>query len=106
MALVRKAFLMILKPGYRAEYEKRHNPIWPELAGLLSDHGVKKYSIFLDPRTNYLFGYVEVESEERWDQIASDPVCRRWWTHMRELMETNEDASPLAFPLDEVFHLE
>ena len=27
----REAFKMYLKPGYEAEYEKRHAAIWPEL---------------------------------------------------------------------------
>ena len=103
---LRKAFLMVLKPGCRVEYEDRHNPIWPELAQVLREHGLHNYSIFHDPRTNHLFGYVEIESEDRWNLIASDPVCRRWWEHMQELMETNDDASPVSLPLDEVFHLD
>ena len=32
----REAFKMYLKPGYEAEYEKRHAAIWPELKALLS----------------------------------------------------------------------
>ena len=32
------------------------------------------------PDGNYhLFAYAEIESEERWQAIASTPVCRRWW---------------------------
>jgi L-rhamnose mutarotase len=26
----RKAFVMSVNPGAEQEYEKRHNPIWPE----------------------------------------------------------------------------
>ena len=47
--MVRKAFLMTLKPGHQAEYQRRHNPIWPELQQVLREHGVRNYSIFLDP---------------------------------------------------------
>ena len=36
----REAFKMYLKPGYEAEYEKRHAAIWPELKALLSKNGV------------------------------------------------------------------
>ena len=35
----RLAFKMKLKPGFAAEYEKRHNEIWPELKKLLYDAG-------------------------------------------------------------------
>ena len=104
--MIRKAFLMTLRPGQQAEYERRHNPIWPELQAVLKAHGVHRYSIFLDRRTDTLFACADIESEERWAAIAETEVCRRWWAHMAELMETNPDQSPLAVPLDEVFRLE
>ena len=44
----REAFKMYLKPGYEAEYEKRHAAIWPELKALLSKNGVSDYSIYWD----------------------------------------------------------
>ncbi|HEX7754466.1 MAG TPA: L-rhamnose mutarotase [Niabella sp.] len=31
---------------------------------------------------------------------------QRWWTFMRDIMETNADDSPVAVPLTEVFHLD
>ncbi len=103
--MIRKAFLMTLRPGWQEEYERRHNPIWPELEATLRAHGVRQYSIFLDRRTDRLFAYAEIESEARWEAIAATEICRRWWAHMAELMLTHEDLSPLAEPLDEVFHL-
>lgn len=105
--MIRKSFLMTLKPGAETEYERRHNPIWPELEQVLRNHGVSNYSIFLDRRNNsQLFAYAEIESEERWRQIAQTDVCRRWWAYMKELMLTNEDNSPQSVELDEVFHLD
>jgi L-rhamnose mutarotase len=104
--MIRKAFLMILRPGNQGEYERRHNPIWPELQEVLRRHGARNYSIFLDRETDRLFAYVEIESEELWANIAQTEVCRRWWAHMRDLMLTNDDNSPVAINLDEVFHLD
>jgi L-rhamnose mutarotase len=104
--MIRKAFLMTLKAGCQPEYERRHNPIWPELQAVLQTHGVHNYSIFLDRSTDRLFGYAEIESEKRWQQIAQTEVCQRWWKHMNELMLTNPDDSPMAIDLDEVFHLD
>ena len=52
------------------------------------------------------FGYAEIESEERWAAVASTDVCRRWWRHMRELMPSNPDDSPVSRELREVFHIE
>jgi L-rhamnose mutarotase len=104
--MIRKAFLMTLKPGFREEYERRHNPIWPELQEVLKEQGVHNYSIFLDNGSERLFAYAEIESEERWQQIAETESCRRWWSYMKELMLTNEDHSPQSVALSEVFHLD
>jgi L-rhamnose mutarotase len=104
--LIRKAFLMTLRPRHEDEYQRRHNPIWPELQDVLKQSGVHNYSIFLDRDNSRLFAYAEIESEERWQQIAQTEVCQRWWRHMKDLMLTNEDNSPVATILDEVFHLD
>jgi L-rhamnose mutarotase len=104
--MIRKAFRMAVHPGRAAEYEARHNPIWPELAEVLAAHGAHNYSIFLDPADGSLFGYVEVEDEARWAAIAATEVCRRWWRFMREVMPANPDGSPVSAPLREVFHLD
>ena len=106
MTVVRRAFRMSVSPGRQAEYASRHQPIWPELEKTLLLHGVRTYAIYLDPDTNDLFAYVEFESEDRWAAVASTDVCRRWWHHMRELMPSNPDDSPVALPLSEVFHIE
>jgi len=105
--MIRKSFLMTLKPGTWVEYERRHNPIWTELQQVLKNHGVHNYSIFLDRSSDgSLFGYAEIESEELWQRIAETDVCRRWWSYMKDLMLTNEDDSPMATDLSEVFHLD
>jgi L-rhamnose mutarotase len=104
--MIRKAFLMMLKPGSQFEYERRHNPVWPELESVLKQNGVQNYSIFLDRTTDRLFAYAEIESEEQWQRIAGTEVCRHWWAHMKELMLTNADNSPVTVELESVFHLD
>jgi L-rhamnose mutarotase len=47
--MIRKAFRMAVNPDQYEEYERRHNPIWPELQEVLKAHGAHSYSIFLDP---------------------------------------------------------
>ena len=63
--MIRKAFVMMVNPDRHEEYEKRHNPIWPELEDALKQHGVRSYSIFLLPETTQLFAYAEIEDEAR-----------------------------------------
>jgi len=104
--MIRKAFKMSVHADLQAEYARRHNPIWRDLEDTLLAHGVRTYSIYLDPGTSELFAYAEIESEERWAAVASTDVCRRWWRHMRELMPSNPDDSPVSSELREVFHIE
>jgi L-rhamnose mutarotase len=104
--VIRRSFVMQVHPDQHAEYARRHNPIWQELADVLTAHGAHNYSIFLHEATSQLFAYVELEDEARWQAIAQTDVCRRWWAHMGAVMETNPDSSPRSTPLVEVFHLE
>jgi L-rhamnose mutarotase len=103
---IRKALSMSVNAGAEEKYEKRHNPIWPELGKVLKDHGVSNYSIFLHPETRKLFGYAEIENEEQWAAIASTEICQKWWKHMGGIMPSNPDHSPVSAPLREVFHLD
>jgi len=96
---------MSVNPGAEAEYARRHQPIWEDLAAILKAHGVRNYSIFLHPGTRQLFGYAEIEDEARWQSLASTEVCRRWWRFMADVMPSNPDHSPVAVNLNEVFHL-
>jgi L-rhamnose mutarotase len=104
--MIRKAFVMSIDPHRREEYIRRHNPIWDDLRAVLKSHGVSNYSIFLEEETNKLFAYAEIESEEQWNAIAETDACRRWWAHMKDIMPTNADNSPISNNLDEVFHID
>ena len=104
--MIRKAFLMAVNTDAHDEYKRRHDPIWSDLQEVLKQHGVHNYSIFLESDSSRLFAYVEVDSEELWEQIAKTDACRRWWAFMKDIMPTNEDNSPTTTNLDEVFHLD
>jgi L-rhamnose mutarotase len=101
----RYAFKMFLNPGAAAEYRKRHDAISPELAGLLKQAGISNYSIHLDAESHILFAYLERPDDHGMDGLAADPVMRRWWDHMRDIMRANADGSPVAVPLREMFYL-
>ncbi len=102
----RFAFKMRLKPGCRDEYKKRHDEIWPELKELIRSTGVSDYSIFLDAETNILFAVQKQGGQVSSQDLGSNPVVRKWWNYMSDLMETNPDKSPVTTPLEEVFYLE
>lgn len=102
----RQAFKMYLKLGFEAEYEKRHNAIWPELRALLKETGVSDYSIFWDKETNILFAYQIVDGDSSSQDLGDNPIVQKWWAYMADIMDTNADKSPVTIPLTEVFHMD
>ena len=101
-----KTFKMKIKPGCEAEYEKRHNELWPEMKDMIHEYGGKNYSISLDEETLVLYGYIEISDEEKWSRSADTAINRKWWDFMADVMETNPDNSPVSSDLRLVFHLD
>jgi len=99
------AFKMQLHPGMEAEYQRRHDEIWPELVKLLKDAGVSDYSIHLDRETGILFGVLWRSDDHAMDDLPQHPIMQRWWAHMADMMATQPDNEPVATPLIPVFHL-
>ncbi len=104
--MTRFAFKMKLKPGCVEEYTRRHDQIWPELAALLKQTGVSDYSTFFDAETGTLFAVQKQAGASSSQDLGANPVVRRWWEYMSDLMDTNPDKSPVSIPLREVFRME
>lgn len=101
----RIAFRMNLSPGQAAEYEKRHDGIFPELADALKQAGVSDYSIWHDPESNHLFGILTRTDDHTMDALPDTEIMKRWWAHMADIMETDADNVPTQVPLKRVFLL-
>jgi L-rhamnose mutarotase len=102
----RFGFKMKLNPGFKEEYIKRHEVIWPEMYKLLKSEGIGNYSIFLDEETNTLFAYQEQSGESSSQDLGSTEIVKKWWKYMADIMETNPDNSPVSVPLEQVFYME
>jgi len=102
---MRVAFRMQLHKGKEAEYKKRHDEIWPELTELLKRTGVRDYAIFLDEESGGLFGILEIDDAKALDRLPENPVMKKWWAYMKDIMDSNPDNSPVSIPLKEVFYL-
>ena len=99
------AFKMHLLPEKTHEYKTRHDKIWPELKALLSEAGISDYSIFLDEETNILFGTYRASKNNQIKLLPLNPVMRKWWNFMADIMETNPDNEPLSTPLKSMFYM-
>lgn len=101
----RVAFRMRVHPDKIVEYKKRHDEIWPELAQALKDAGVSDYSIWHDPETNYLFATLIRDENHTMADLPKTDANRRWWDFMADVMDYNDDGTPTAVDLVQVFHL-
>jgi L-rhamnose mutarotase len=100
-----RAFRMKLKPGTVDEYRRRHDEIWPELGKLLQDAGIYDYSIFLDEETLHLFAVLKLRAENDIAALPEQPVMRRWWDYMADLMEVEPGNRPKEWALTPMFHM-
>ena len=99
------AFRMQLKPGVVDAYKARHDAIWPELAELLHDSGIRDYSIFLDEEALSLFAVLRLTEDNAREALPEHPVMRKWWDYMAPLMEVEADNKPKEWALEPVFYL-
>ena len=97
---------MKLNQGQKEEYIKRHNELWTELKILLQQAGVSEYSIFLDEETNTLFAFQKVSGDGGSQDLSTNPIVKKWWDFMADIMEVNPDNSPVSVALEEVFYME
>ena len=100
------AFRMVLNPGMRDEYERRHREIWPELVDALHNAGVRDYRIFLDDDSHHLFAILTRTADHSMERLPELAVMRKWWDYMADIMQTAPDHTPLQQPLIPVFELQ
>ena len=74
--MIRKAFVMQVNPDAHEEYQRRHNPIWPELEAVLKDHGAHHYAIYLDKERGSVPALVEIHARGDAQQPGQQPAER------------------------------
>lgn len=100
------AWVLEVRPGYEAEYVKRHDEIWPEMLDALRRAGFRNYSIFRHGLT--LIGYFETDDLLATQKaISADPVNAKWGNWMREIMKVEVDpATDFPYLLPKQFYME
>ena len=92
--------------GMIDEYIRRHDEIWPEMKAVLSEAGIKNYTIWL--QGNELFGYYECAKGIRFagKVQAESEVVAKWNEYMKDVMYMSLDEHTGAQPLlQQVFYL-
>ena len=88
---------MKLKEGFRDEYKKRHDEIWPEMTALLQEAGIRNYTIWRYGHD--LFGYYECDDLARAARVqAGSPVVDRWNAYMKDILIMEFDPETCVTP--------
>ncbi len=101
--MIRRAFIMRLKPNGLADYTRHHNAIWPELVAEIEKQGIAQITIFENDPVLVL--YSEITDLAAWDRLWTSEVHDRWGAIMAPLMEFNNKGIVDSTELHEVFNL-
>ncbi len=101
----RLCFFMNLVPGTEAEYERRHDEIWPEMRDAVEAAGYTNYSLFR--RGTTVVGYAECVPDVATvaAKMAEAEVTPRWNTSFEGIIDSMTDAEGNLLRADEVWHL-
>ncbi len=76
----RFASVIGLKPENRAEYEKLHADVWPDVLAQIAKSNIKNYSIYRYGEILFsYFEYVGNDFEGDMAKMAEDPTTQKWW---------------------------
>lgn len=102
--VIRKAFLLKLKPGALDEYIHWHDNIWPELQEAIANHGIAEITLYQIDDTIVLVS--EVADPDAWEKLWSSDIHKRWGELMNPLMHYHDDGVIDSRELREIWHFE
>ena len=95
----RIGFVLQVRPDRLAEYQRLHDPVWPELQAELRTAGIRNYSLWLRPDGTE-FGYLECDD---WNAVcaylAKSEVHDRWQALMQDFLLTPVDQGEGGQPI-------
>ncbi len=92
-----------LKVGKKEEYIKRHKEIPPEISDLLDQAGYRNYSIWCEG--DMLFGYYELEDQQRANEILSKSEKYAWWRNeMEKYVYKEPETGKKEWSMNEIFY--
>ena len=99
------AWVLGVRPGYEAEYLKRHDEIWPEMLAALKAAGIRNYNIFRHGLV--LFGFFETDDLEATKaSLRRSEADRKWSEWMAPIMKIEVDpATQFPYLLPQQFYM-
>lgn len=107
--MTRYASVIGMKPENRAEYERLHADVWPDILAKIYECNIRNYSIYR--YGELLFSYFEyIGSDFAADMalMAEDPMTQKWWGVCKPLQTPVADRADGEWwaAIPEVFHVD
>jgi len=67
-----------LRPGVEAEYERRHDEIWPEMVEALHAAGFSEMRLFRHEQTVSIYSVAHPDTETAWARLRETEINTRW----------------------------
>jgi L-rhamnose mutarotase len=98
-----------VRPEKLTEYKRLHAAVWPEIMRLLTEAGVRNYSIF--QKDELLFGYFEYHGDDleaAFERMNAEPIVKEWYAVCGPCQVPLATRKPGEWWADmaEVFHME
>lgn len=98
------AWTAVIREGKKEEYKRRHDAIWQEMKDVLSQAGMRNYTIWANG--NVLFGYYECQKGVGYASKiqAESIVVKKWNEYMKDVLDMPLDPETGAQPhLEKMF---
>lgn len=102
----RICFLMEVIPGREAEYQRRHDQIWPELVSALSDAGIRNYSLFRRGTTVIAYAECHPDAATAFGRVGQTEVNARWAEWFTDVLAQQSGPDGGLIEAVEVWHLD
>ena len=69
---------IMLRTGVEAEYQRRHDEIWPEMVQALHESGFSEMRIFRHEQTVTIYSVAHPDAATAWARLRETEVNERW----------------------------
>ena len=107
--MTRYASVIGMKPENRAEYERLHADVWPDVLAKIYQCNIRNYSIYRYGELLFsYFEYVGNDFDGDMAKMATDPTTQKWWGVCKPLQSPVPDRADGEWwaAIPEVFHVD
>ena len=107
--MTRYASVIGMKPENRAEYERLHADVWPDVLAKIYECNIRNYSIYRYGELLFsYFEYIGSDFDADMAKMAADPMTQKWWDVCKPLQSPVSDRADGEWwaAIPEVFHVD